>query len=156
MRLPNVDRLLRAVRARRPALSVLVALAIAASPSASDAQAPAAKALKPAKATGKVHEVKMLGARFEPATITIRPGDSVKWVLVSGGPHDVAFDSVSKRAKAQLNANMPDRITDLGGPLLLDDGETYTISFAKIPPGRYAYVCRPHQTMGMTGVVIVK
>jgi plastocyanin len=112
--------------------------------------------LKAAKATGRVHVVKMQGARFEPAKITIKRGDSVKWVLVSGGPHDVAFDTVSAKAKAQLNANMPDRITDLGGPLLLDEGETYTVSFAKIPAGRYAYVCRPHQTMGMTGTVIVK
>ena len=147
--LPNADRFRTAV------LALLALAVIAASPVASQAQARATKSTKASKA-GTVHEVKMLGARFEPATITIRPGDSVKWVLVSGGPHDVAFDSVAKRAKAQLNANMPDRITDLGGPLLLDDGETYTVSFAKIPAGRYKYVCRPHQTMGMTGVVIVK
>src|SRR5688500_17458209 len=113
--LPNADRFRRAVRAIRPALLALAVISLAVSPSTGDAQARATKATKAAKATGKVHEVKMLGARFEPATITIRPGDSVKWVLVSGGPHDVAFDSVAARAKAQLNANMPDRITDLGG-----------------------------------------
>src|SRR5688572_19438636 len=111
--LPNVDRFRRAAHAVRPALLTLAVITFAVSPSSGIAQAHETKVTKAAKATGKVHEVKMLGARFEPATITIRRGDSVKWVLVSGGPHDVAFDSVASRAKAQLNANMPDRITDL-------------------------------------------
>ena len=40
--------------------------------------------------------VKMIGDdkgyRFEPADITIKAGDAIKFVMVTGGPHNVAFD----------------------------------------------------------------
>ena len=46
--------------------------------------------------TGTVHEVRMVGDatgyRFEPATITAKPGDGIKFITVSGFPHNVAFD----------------------------------------------------------------
>ena len=45
-------------------------------------------------ATGQTHTVRMVGDaqgyRFEPANITVKQGDAVKWVMVSGGPHNVA------------------------------------------------------------------
>src|SRR3979409_2541466 len=45
--------------------------------------------------TGKTHEVKMVGDakgyRFEPANITVKQGDGIKFVVVTGGPHNVAF-----------------------------------------------------------------
>ena len=31
-------------------------------------------------------------ARFEPANLTIRSGDRIRFTTVSGGPHNVAFD----------------------------------------------------------------
>ena len=31
------------------------------------------------------------GYRFEPADITIKQGDAIKFIMVSGGPHNVAF-----------------------------------------------------------------
>src|ERR1700720_2051923 len=46
--------------------------------------------------TGKTHEVKMIGDakgyRFDPANFTVKQGDGVKFVVVTGGPHNVAFD----------------------------------------------------------------
>jgi plastocyanin len=43
-----------------------------------------------------VHEVKMTlngaTARFDPATVTVRAGDRVRFVVVSGAPHNVSFD----------------------------------------------------------------
>src|SRR6185503_11754101 len=47
--------------------------------------------------TGQTHEVKMLqdaqgNYKYEPADITVKAGDGVKFVMVSGGPHNVAFD----------------------------------------------------------------
>ena len=66
----------------------------------------------PLPATGKTHEVKMTGDatgyKFEPANITVKQGDAIKFIMVSGGPHNVAFQNVTDAAaKAQLDANMP-------------------------------------------------
>src|SRR5438046_1561351 len=63
-----------------------------------------------APATGTVHEVKMVGDergyRFEPADITVKAGDAVKWTMVGGGPHNVTFQNVPADVRAQLSANM--------------------------------------------------
>src|SRR5687767_1655333 len=62
--------------------------------------------------TGTTHEVKMVGDaqgyRFEPANITVKAGDGIKFTTVSGGPHNVAFDvaTVPADVKPQLDANM--------------------------------------------------
>jgi plastocyanin len=112
--------------------------------------------------TGTTHEVKMIGDgtgyRFEPANLTIAAGDGVKFVLVSGGPHNVAFDpaTVAAAAKAQLSANMPEQAGELSGKMMLNADESYTISFAGIPAGDYAYHCTPHLAMNMKGVITVK
>src|SRR5262245_54672142 len=46
--------------------------------------------------TGTTHEVHMVGDdkgyRFEPATLTIKAGDGIKFINISGGPHNVTFD----------------------------------------------------------------
>lgn len=112
--------------------------------------------------TGKTHEVKMVGDekgyRYEPADITVKQGDGIKFVMVSGGPHNAAFDpaTVPAAAKAQLSANMPNQMAELSGPLLLNPNEAYTISFANVPPGQYPYHCTPHIAMNMKGTITVQ
>jgi plastocyanin len=135
-----------------------------ATPSA-DAGTPAAGAagaVAAAPATGTTHEVKMIGDakgyRFEPADFTIKQGDAVKFIMVSGGPHNVAFLNLTDpTTKAQLNANMPGQhMAEDSSPLLMNANETYTISFAKIPAGKYDYDCTPHAAMGMKGTITVQ
>ncbi|MEX2180586.1 MAG: plastocyanin/azurin family copper-binding protein [Gemmatimonadaceae bacterium] len=117
-----------------------------------------------APATGATHEVKMLltaaGAYvFQPANFTIKSGDAVKFVAVSGFPHNVAFDGVglSAAVKAQLDANFGSaRIAELMSAMYLAEGEGFTLSFANIPPGTYSYNCTPHLAMNMTGVITVQ
>ena len=131
----------------------------AAAPAPAEA-APAAGAMAPI--TGTTHEVKMIGDgagyRFEPANLTIAAGDGVKFVLVSGGPHNVAFDPavVPAAAKAQLSANMPEQAGELSGKMMLNADESYTISFGGVPAGEYAFHCKPHLAMNMKGVITVK
>ena len=113
-----------------------------------------------APVTGTVHEVKMLGDekgyRFEPASLTIKAGDGIKWVMVSGGPHNVMFENVAADAKAQLSANMPNQLSDLSSPMLINANETYEMSFANVKPGTYNYVCTPHLANNMRGTVTVQ
>jgi plastocyanin len=114
-----------------------------------------------APATGKTTEVKMIGDakgyRFEPANVTVKAGDAIKFINVSGGPHNVAFDAAAIPAagKAQLMANMPNQ-TDGGSPMMQAPNEAYTISFANVAPGAYNYHCTPHLAMGMKGVITVQ
>jgi plastocyanin len=138
--------------------------ATAAAPAAAPAGAPAAGAVAPAPATGKTWDVKMLGDekgyRFDPANITVKAGDAIKFTNVSGGPHSVGFDpaKIPPAVQPQLAANMPGdhSLGPLEGPLLLQPNETYVVSFAKIPPGAYDYHCTPHLALGMKGVITVQ
>lgn len=113
-----------------------------------------------APVTGTWHEVKMLGDekgyRFEPADLTIKSGDGVRWTMVSGGPHNVAFQDVTGGAKTQLSANMPNQISDLSSPMLLNPNEKYEVSFANVPAGKYNYICTPHIATGMKGSITVQ
>jgi plastocyanin len=124
-------------------------------------QQPGATGAQPA--TGQTHTVRMLldaqGAyRFDPANITIKRGDAVKWLMVSGGPHNVAFeaDKLPSGAQAQLSANMPNQQGPLSSPMMMNPNEEYTASFAGVPPGNYPYVCTPHLAMNMRGTVTVQ
>ena len=113
--------------------------------------------------TGKTQEVKMYGDakgyRFEPANFTVKAGDGVKFTVVNGGPHNVAFDPATIPAdiRAQLDANMgTDKMGELSSALKTNAGESVTVSFGKIKPGQYPYHCTPHLALGMKGVITVQ
>lgn len=113
--------------------------------------------------TGQTIEVKMIGDakgyRFEPANITVKAGDGVKFTTVSGGPHNVAFDPATIPAdqKGQLDANMgTDKMGELSSGLKTNPGESVTISFANIKPGKYPFHCTPHLALGMKGEITVQ
>ena len=124
--------------------------------------APAAGAVAAAPITGTIHDVKMVGDakgyRFEPAAITIKEGDGIRYINVTGGPHNVTFDPalIPAAVKPQLSANMPDQMGDLAGKLLVTPNETYTVSFAKIPAGTYEAHCTPHLALGMKQTITVQ
>jgi plastocyanin len=136
----------------------LLTLLVAAMAAPAAALALRAQAEAPAAA---VHEVKMYmegaSARFEPASITIRRGDQVRFVTVTGAPHNVWFDpaKVPDAAEAALSAGMPNQMAPLAGPFI-NEGESYTVSFAGVPAGRYEVLCMPHTGLNMKGVVTVQ
>jgi len=116
-----------------------------------------------------VHTVRMLVEgtipRFDPATITIKPGDQVRFVNVSGGPHNVSFDAATlpQGMDHVMDHAMPDQIQPLWGKLLVEPNESYTITFTGAKPGRYPFFCVPHMydrhggtEMGMKGLIIVR
>jgi plastocyanin len=111
--------------------------------------------------TAPPHEVKLIHQgdhySFEPSTLTVHSGDQVRFTLVSGGPHNVAFDTdqIPDAAEQALAAGMPDQMAPLASNLL-KDGESYTISLAGVPAGRYPYFCMPHSGAGMKGSITVE
>jgi len=115
-----------------------------------------------AVAAPKTVDVQMIGDatgyRFAPTTITLQRGDKVRFTLVSGPPHNVVFwsDSIPKGAAAVLAKGMPNTVATFTGPYFLKNGDTYVVSFAGAPAGRYRYYCTPHLALGMAGTIVVK
>ena len=136
--------------------------AAAAAMAAPAAAAPAAAgAVAAMPITGTMHTVNMVGDekgyRFEPAEITVKAGDGIKFVSVKGGPHNVAFDpATAGPSAAQITANMPESSGELTGKMLVTDGESWTMSFGGIAAGTYNVICTPHQAMNMVMKIIVQ
>jgi plastocyanin len=144
--------------------------AAAASPTTAGAATSSAGSVAAKPPTGKTVKVQMVGDekgyRENPLNVTVKAGDAVQWVNVSGGPHNVSFwpDSIPAGTAEQLAANMPaqtstgptQKLGDLVGPLLTAANDTYTISFAGLKPGVYRYYCTPHIALAMKGMVTVQ
>jgi plastocyanin len=131
----------------------------------------------PLPATGRTVTVTMEGRDwranwFQPPLVRVRPGDAVRWVMQSGSPHSVRFEvaSLPPTVRAQLAANYEPasrahrtarnpyadwRPGRWDSPMYAVTGDTFTLSFAGIPPGRYPYRCGPHGAQGMRGIVEV-
>ena len=150
-----------AASAATPAATPAATTPEAATPAPATGAAPAAGAIAAAPATGKTWEVKMTGDatgyKFEPANLTIKQGDAIKYIMSSGGPHNITFQNVTGAAKAQLDANMSGaKMGELMSPMLMAPNEAYVVSFAKVPAGKYDFVCTPHAAMNMKGAVTVQ
>jgi plastocyanin len=139
------------------------AQAATAAPAAAAEPAAAAPVSDAPASQGTVVEVKMTGdgtskAAFEPATLTIKPGTTVRFINVSGGPHNVAFygDSIPKGAADALKKGMPNPMGDLMGPFITQPNDKYDVSFAGAPAGTYHGYCMPHVALGMHITIVVK
>jgi plastocyanin len=125
---------------------------------------PAAGAVAAAPITGKTWDISMVqddkGYHFEPSTLTIKVGDGVKFTVKSGTTHNITFDApTAPAASAQLDANMPNtppKMNPLSSGMLMNAGDSYTVSFANVPAGVYPFHCIPHQPYGMTGTITVQ
>ena len=123
------------------AVAVDTAAPAAAAP-ATTTPAPAGGAATAAAITGTTHEVKMIGDatgyKFDPANITVKAGDGIKFTVVNGGPHNVAFDpaTIPADVQGQLDANISEKMAQLSSALKTNAGESVTVSFANIKPGK--------------------
>ena len=94
-------------------------------------------------AAAETYEVKMGSdngmLQFVPNTLTIKEGDTVKWVNNKMAPHNVVFDSSNLKSHKQL---------------VFSPGESYETTFKET--GEYSYYCEPHRGAGMVGKVVVQ
>lgn len=87
--------------------------------------------------------------KFIPETLTIKPGDTVKWVNNKLAPHNAVFDS------SKVNPDLAKSLSQKN--LLFSPGEGYETTFpADIASGEYSYYCEPHRGAGMVGKIIVE
>lgn len=122
----------------RAALIALFALAVATAPAMQFAPADAATVVEVTIATKDAS--RNIGA-FTPATVTVKQGDTVKWVNADKGTHTV------------LSGQVRDR--DAGTVFKSGDirkGQSFSHTF--IGTGTYYYFCKIHPVM--TGAVIVE
>ncbi len=143
-----------------------MAFVVAACGGGEPAQQEAAPAAEPAAAaapaTGATHDVNMAMEgtvyHFVPSVLTIANGDRVNFHNVSGGPHNAQFflDSIPAGSADALSAGMPDQMSPLAGPLLIEANAVYTVTFQGVPAGEYRFNCLPHLANKMTGIITVQ
>ena len=88
---------------------------------------------------------------FEPASVSVRAGETVRWENKSMIWHTVTTDP--SLAKDASHAGVPAgaKVFDSGK---VNSGQSYSRTF--IAPGTYRYFCKPHETNGMVGQVVVE
>ncbi|TRT61964.1 MAG: plastocyanin [Microcystis aeruginosa Ma_QC_C_20070703_M131] len=103
-----------------------------------------------ASAAAETFTVKMGGdagtLQFDPPALTIKAGDTVKWVNNKLSPHNIVFDS-TKVPEAQAS-----KLSHKG--LAFSAGESFESTFSE--PGTYTYYCEPHRGAGMVGTITVQ
>jgi len=85
---------------------------------------------------------------FYPPTVTIKAGDTVKWVNNKVYPHNIVFDTVPGQ-DAALAAKLSHK------QLLTAPKQEVETAFTDLPTGEYSYFCTPHRGAGMAGKIIV-
>lgn len=84
---------------------------------------------------------------FEPATVTIKAGDTVKFMNNKLSPHNAVFDSSIGAAAKSLSHKK----------LVFAANESYETTFpADTAAGVYPFYCEPHRGAGMNGKIIVQ
>lgn len=107
--------------------------------------------ISPRTAAAATHEIGMKDRRFSVESMTIKVGDTVKWVNVDNEPHQVMSGQ---------DLEDPGLGTPMSADLILI-GDHYTHTFDK--PGRYPYMCFIHWAkatikgkVAMSGEIIVE
>ncbi len=94
-------------------------------------------------ASAEVYTVKMGGDNgqlaFVPKVLTIKVGDTVKWINNKAFPHNVVFEGQPELSHKKL-MQKPQQVVET----------TFT------EPGEYSYYCTPHRGAGMVGKIIVQ
>ncbi|SRR5579883_2572106 len=89
---------------------------------------------------------------FQPANLTVKPGDTVKWVINKVPPHNIIFDDKA------IPGNDKALAKSLSHPQLeMTPGQGYELTIPKdLPAGDYSYFCAPHRGAGMVGKLTVQ
>ncbi len=128
---------------------VLLAAACSGSPKEASTPAEQSRATPSIAATGRTIEIQMItdgtGSYYEPKDVEAKPGDQLRFVLVSG-VHNVHFTADSNPGAG----NLPPTSDMLQLP-----GQTFDMMVTMAPGKRYIYVCDPHAALGMVGSVTV-
>jgi plastocyanin len=107
------------------------------------------------------HEVQMTmengQPRFVPAQITVKPGETIKFVNGEGGPHNVSFWSDSIPSGAESAIQIDQTMGPLTSQMLVEQGAAINVTIGSgAANGEYKFYCQPHLAQGMTGMITVQ
>ncbi|MGE5203996.1 MAG: plastocyanin/azurin family copper-binding protein [Chlamydiota bacterium] len=89
--------------------------------------------------------------KFDPATVTIKAGEAVRWVNDAGGPsHTVTTDP--SMVQNEDDVEIPDGAKPFSSGVI-GPGKFFQHKFEV--PGTYRYACAPHEGSKMFGEVVV-
>lgn len=89
--------------------------------------------------------------KFDPAKVTIKAGEAVRWVNDSGGPsHTVTTDP--SEVQDENHVQIPDGAKPFSSGVI-GVGKFFQHTFDE--PGTYRYACAPHEGSKMFGEVVV-
>jgi plastocyanin len=88
---------------------------------------------------------------YEPATVTIKVGETVTWKNDSAFVHTATADPDLARQEDLVSLPAGAEPWDSGN---VEQGKSWSHTFTV--PGEYRYFCLPHYMVGMTGMVIVE
>ena len=90
---------------------------------------------------------------FDPAGVHIAPGDTVRWVQLSGFHSIAAYHPSNDNHELRIPASA--KPWDSG--VLLADDPKRAAAFEHVftVPGVYDYFCKPHEMAGMVGRIVV-
>lgn len=106
------------------------------------------------------YDVGMTTRRFEPATVEVPPGTTVRWKNTSSHAHTITAyeDRLPDGAEFWSTGDFDSQDAAEDGWLdgnegALYEGDSYEHAFETV--GTYNYFCIPHESMGMVGAVVV-
>ena len=90
---------------------------------------------------------------FDPVGLHIQPGDTVRWIQISGYHSVAAYHPTNGNHELRI----PDQAQPWDSTILLAEypakGSTFEHKFTV--PGVYDYLCQPHEAAGMVGRIVV-
>ncbi|HEY9907275.1 MAG TPA: plastocyanin [Thermosynechococcaceae cyanobacterium] len=107
-------------------------------------------------AAAESYTVKMGGDNgmlvFQPANLTVKPGDTLNFVVNKVPPHNVVFDdkTIPNGDKA-LAKSLSHQAMEMS------PGKGFDVTIPEdAPAGTYSFYCAPHRTAGMVGKLTVE
>ena len=110
------------------------------------------------RATAATLEIKLVQTPagktyFDPAGVHIAPGDTVRWVQISGFHSITAYHPSNDNHELRIPASAKPWDSDI----LLGSGSSHEAVFEHVftVQGVYDYFCKPHEMAGMVGRIVV-
>jgi plastocyanin len=112
----------------------------------------------------RLHTIRLSGEasndryRFTPERLSVSPGDTLEFSVVSGGPHALGVDptGMTDRAKESWNQALPRRTGALRSPLLRAAQPYRVVVPRGMERGKYTFFCLAHRAYDMRLEVEVK